>query len=105
MDQIGNCSEDFFRRNDRLGMLYGMEGRFPWASKQLMTYCMNIDPQAKIELGQKGMTRTAYKDLLPDYITNKSKTGWTAPIQQWRGIPKDQPAVEMYNKWRTHGIR
>ena len=106
MDQIGNCSEDFFRRNDRLGMLYGMEGRFPWASKQLMTYCMNIDPQAKVELGRKGMTKTAYKDLLPDYIINKSKTGWTAPIQQWRQIPKDQPAMEMYAKWKQHyGIR
>ena len=104
MDQIGNCSEDFFRRNDRLGMMYSMEGRFPWASKRLMTYCMNINPMEKLKLGQKGMTKKAYKNLLPDFILRKSKTGWTSPVQQWKGIKKDQPALDMYKKWLTNGI-
>ena len=36
MDQRGVCAEDYFRRNDRLAMCYGMEGRFPWASKRVM---------------------------------------------------------------------
>ncbi len=104
MDQIGVCSEDFFRRNDRLGMLYSMEGRFPWASKRLMQYCMNINPKEKIKLGQKGITKIAYKNILPKFILNKSKTGWTSPIQQWRNIPKDQPAIEMYESWKKKGI-
>ena len=104
MDQIGVCSEEFFRRNDRLGMFYSMEGRFPWASKRLMTYCMNINPLEKIKLGQKGMTKIAYKKLLPNYIINKEKTGWTSPIQQWRVISKDQPAIEMYLQWKKYGI-
>lgn len=99
MDQIGNCSEDYFRRNDRLGMLYSMEGRFPWASKRLMNYCMNINPLEKIKLGQKGITKIAYENLLPEYIINKPKTGWTSPIHLWKGIPKNNFATENYHKW------
>ena len=27
---------------------------------------------------------SSYKDILPNYIINKSKTGWTAPINLWK---------------------
>ena len=69
-----------------------------------MQYCMNINPKEKIKLGQKGITKIAYKNILPKFILNKSKTGWTSPIQQWRNIPKDQPAIEMYESWKKKGI-
>ena len=29
------------------------------------------------------MSRQAYKGHLPDYIINKTKTGWTAPMAYW----------------------
>ena len=32
----------------------------------------------------KGMVRKSYNGVLPDRIINKSKTGWTAPINLWR---------------------
>ena len=87
LDQQGLCPEDYFRRNDRFGMKYSMEGRFPFASKKLMTYCMNIHSKHKIgsqidEL--KLMSKVAYTNLLPKSIINKAKTGWTAPINLWR---------------------
>lgn len=87
LDQQGLCSEDYFRRNDRLGMLYSMEGRFPFASKKMMKYCMNIHSSSK--MGEnlsdlKKVSKKSYKGILPDTIINKSKTGWTAPINLWR---------------------
>ena len=87
LDQQGLCSEDYFRRNDRLGMLFSMEGRFPFACKKMINYCMNIHSDYK--LGEtldtlKLISRKSYKNLLPDSIINKSKTGWTAPINLWR---------------------
>ena len=87
LDQQGLCSEDYFRRNDRLGMLFSMEGRFPFACKKMINYCMNIHSNYK--LGEtldtlKLISRKSYKNLLPDSIINKSKTGWTAPINLWR---------------------
>jgi asparagine synthetase B (glutamine-hydrolysing) len=32
----------------------------------------------------KKVSRISYKRILPDTIVNKSKTGWTAPINLWR---------------------
>ena len=87
LDQQGLCPEDFFRRNDRLGMLYSMEGRFPFASKKMISYCMNIHSSYKINNSLeslKSISRNSYRNLLPKTIINKSKTGWTAPINLWR---------------------
>lgn len=87
LDQQGLCSEDYFRRNDRLGMLFSMEGRFPFACKKMISYCMNIHSNYKFGKTLdtlKIISRKSYKNLLPDSIVNKSKTGWTAPINLWR---------------------
>ena len=32
----------------------------------------------------KCISRNSYSDILPKNIINKSKTGWTAPINLWR---------------------
>ena len=93
LDQQGLCSEDYFRRNDRLGMLYSMEGRFPFASKKMIRYCMNIHSSYKMDNSLdslKSLSRNAYNDILPKSIINKSKTGWTAPINLWRLQFKEQ---------------
>ena len=87
LDQQGLCAEDYFRRNDRLGMLYSMEGRFPFASKKMINYCMNIHSSYKMgdDLNSlKDMSRKSYLNILPESIINKTKTGWTAPINLWR---------------------
>ncbi len=42
LDCITTVSEDFFTRNDRFGMAFSMEGRFPFASKNFMQYCLNL---------------------------------------------------------------
>ncbi len=87
LDQQGLCSEDYFRRNDRLGMLYSMEGRFPFASKKMISYCMNIHSLNKMNNSiesLKRISRNSYSGILPKNIINKSKTGWTAPINLWR---------------------
>ena len=87
LDQQGLCSEDYFRRNDRLGMLYSMEGRFPFACKKMINYCMNIHSSFKMDNtieSLKRISRNSYSNILPKSIINKSKTGWTAPINLWR---------------------
>ena len=66
------CPEDFLNRNDKFGMAYSMEGRYPLASKTFMQYCMAIPSTEKLSKFQlKSMSRRAYKGHLPDYIINK----------------------------------
>ena len=86
LDCITTVSEDFFSRNDRYGMAFSMEGRFPLASKKYMQYCLSINSDYKIgkDFSQTKLpVKLSYKDKIPDYIFNKSKTGWSVPLIQW----------------------
>ena len=86
LDCVAQVPEEFLMRNDKYGMAYSMEGRFPLATKTFMQYCMNIHSDEKIGKDKgdtKLLTKIAYKGLLPDVIVNKMKTGWTVPLQHW----------------------
>jgi asparagine synthetase B (glutamine-hydrolysing) len=91
LDCITQVPEEFFNRNDRYGMAYGMEGRFPLATKSFMSYCLSIPSSFKIGQNKsetKLLTKIAYKDLLPNTIINKPKTGWTCPMPYWINLIK-----------------
>ena len=86
LDCTASVPEEFLNRNDKYGMAYGMEGRFPLASKTFMQYCMDIHSDVKImhdKADTKILTKQAYAGKLPKGIINKLKTGWTVPIQFW----------------------
>ena len=86
LDCITTVSEDFFSRNDRFGMAFSMEGRFPLSSKNFMQYCLDINSSYKFGSGlneTKYMVKRAYQNKLPKYILEKNKTGWSAPIMSW----------------------
>ncbi len=86
LDCVAQVPEEFLMRNDKYGMAYSMEGRFPLATKIFMQYCMNIHSDEKIgkeKSDTKLLTKIAYKNILPDVIINKMKTGWTVPLQHW----------------------
>ena len=86
LDSITTVSEDFFKRNDRYGMKYSMEGRFPFSSKEYMKYCMSINSRYKIGKNvseTKLPVKQAYGENLPNYILSKQKTGWSVPITKW----------------------
>ncbi len=86
LDCITTVSEDFFTRNDKFGMAFSMEGRFPLSSKNFMQYCLDIKSSYKFGLEKnetKYVVKQAFKNKLPKYILKKSKTGWSAPIMSW----------------------
>jgi len=86
LDCAAGVPEEFFMRNDKYGMAYGMEGRFPLATKMFMQYCMDIHSDEKIgeeKRDTKLLTKIAYNRKLPPEIINKIKTGWTVPLQHW----------------------
>ena len=99
LDCITTVSEDFFSRNDKFGMAFSMEGRFPLSSKKFMQYCLDIKSEFKFGLDKKEtkhIIKEAYKDRLPNYILNKSKTGWSAPIMDW--LDNDTSLRNKYNE-------
>lgn len=86
LDCITTVTEDFFSRNDRYGMEFSMEGRFPLASKNYMQYCLDICSKYKFgkDISQtKYIVKRAFSGKLPGYLFDKPKTGWSAPITAW----------------------
>ena len=99
LDCITTVSEDFFSRNDRFGMAFSMEGRFPLSSKKFMQYCLDIKSSFKFgsKLSEtKYILKKAYESKLPMYILDKPKTGWSAPIMNW--LKTDLPLKNKFSK-------
>ena len=101
LDCVTQVPEEFFNRNDKYGMAYGMEGRFPLATKMFMKYCLSIHSSEKIGVNKsqtKLPTKIAYKGIMPKHIINKEKTGWTVPLGYWLTSNTNSKLKEFYNK-------
>ena len=101
LDCVTQVPEEFFMRNDKFGMAYGMEGRFPLATKMFMKYCMSIPSSDKIGLNKadtKLPIKKAYLGYLPDFIIEKEKTGWTVPLGYWLTKGTSKKLIDFYNK-------
>ena len=84
LDCVTQVPEQFLLRNDSYGMAYSMEGRFPFASKKFMQYCLDIKSEHKFKgKKMKALIKKTYSEELPSYLLHKVKTGWTVPIGYW----------------------
>lgn len=76
------ANEEFIRM-DKVIMHFGMEGRFPFLANDVVRYANAIPSGEKLRQGTKGLVRESYRGRLPDYIIEKKKTGWNAPVAEW----------------------
>jgi asparagine synthase (glutamine-hydrolysing) len=100
LDCVTQVPEEFFMRNDKFGMAFGMEGRFPLATKIFMQYCMSIPSFQKIGIEKfqtKLPTKRAYENVLPEIIIKKEKTGWTVPLGYWLTKGRSTRLTDFYN--------
>ena len=101
-ESLNSLAEDFLVRNDKLGMAFSMEGRFPIINKTLRDYVRALPSELKIDekfsdfpkTKHKYLQRKSYEGLLPDYILNHSKTGWRFPTDEILIGRMDQPAPD-----------
>lgn len=79
-ESLGRVADDFLIRNDKLGMNFSMEARFPLTIRKFREYALSIPSEQKIQNSKtKVIPKVAYTGLLPDYVINKHKTGWSIP--------------------------
>lgn len=102
--------EDYLIRNDKLGMSVSMEGRFPLTTKRFREYALGLRGKEKMQLQKEGLTapfkvlpKLAYNGMLPDFIINKEKTGWSIPTTKWlsdkdfvNGLKKEVMSSDYY---------
>jgi len=90
IESLNNLAEDFFIRNDKLGMAFSMEGRFPYMNKTIRDYIRAIPSKQKVRkefyknptLYNKMLQKQAYTRKLPQYIIDHPKTGWRFPTDE-----------------------
>jgi asparagine synthase (glutamine-hydrolysing) len=96
-------SEDFLIRNDKLGMAFSMEARFPMMCNVFKDFIRSIPGIEKASdeflrvnhsLHNKHLLRKAYKNKLPDSIVNKVKSGWRSPTDDWMVGNRAHPAKD-----------
>lgn len=81
---ITTLADEFLERADKLGMNFSIETRFPYLTKSFMQYILNIPSQYKIINNKlKQITKQTYKNILPYFVINKIKTGWSIPWEEW----------------------
>lgn len=94
-------AEDFLVRNDKLGAAFGMEARFPLTCNVFRDFCRSIPGKLKKPpegtawgLSTKPLLRAAYAGILPPEVTDKAKTGWRAPTDDWLVGQASHPAKD-----------
>jgi asparagine synthase (glutamine-hydrolysing) len=86
LDRLFWLADEDFIRSDKIMMQFGLEGRFPFVASKVLGLADSLPSAQKLGPGQtKYLFRQAYKDKLPDYIVNKRKSGWYAPVAEWMG--------------------
>ncbi|MCL1879623.1 MAG: asparagine synthase C-terminal domain-containing protein, partial [Actinomycetia bacterium] len=80
------------RYEDRSAMRFSLEGRLPFANKDLVRYIWSMSDDALIKGGwNKHMLRDAMLPYLPREVLNRrNKIGFSTPEVEWFGMLKDK---------------
>lgn len=88
LDRLFWLADEEYIRTDKISMHFGMEGRFPLMGRDVVRLANATPSEVKLRVGTtKHLLRQAYRGHLPDYVVNKAKTGWKAPVGHWMGGP------------------
>ena len=91
IESLNTLSEDFLIRNDKLGMGWSLEGRFPMLNKTFRDYIRSVPSAFKVNddfmlndwsRHNKPLLKTAYYGRLPHIILKRQKTGWRFPTDE-----------------------
>lgn len=71
-------------RIDRFSMANGVEARVPFLSPELVDFVYSLPLQHKWHDGTtKLILRESIGDLIPDWVMNRPKRGFGAPVEEW----------------------
>jgi asparagine synthase (glutamine-hydrolysing) len=106
-ESLNSLCDDFLIRNDKLGMNFSMEARFPLMCNIVKDFARSIPSKIKADMAtyvagdkmakagkritHKALFKKAYRNRLPDYILNKKKSGWRFPTDEILIGTQDHP--------------
>ena len=76
--------EDYLVRLDTMAMAHSVEGRVPLLDPMLVRWAFRVPQSRKVPgFEQKALMRSSVASLLPDYILDRPKQGFCAPVGDW----------------------
>ncbi len=83
-DTMCYLPDDLLAKMDLATMGNGLEGRSPLLDHELLELAASAPADLKLKSGQlKWLLRTAFRDLIPKGIVDRSKKGFGIPLDDW----------------------
>ena len=87
VDAMTWLTDDILVKVDRTSMRCSIEARAPYLDVNLATYAASIPPQLKMNgLKTKYILKKALKNILPQEVLQRKKSGFNAPVGKWIGL-------------------
>jgi len=97
--------ELLLQRTDRFSMANSVEARVPFLDPDLVEYAYRLPREYKLHEGvHKVVLKRAIADVVPDWVINRPKQGFAAPVEKWldnqigtllKGMLRE-PAIQRY---------
>ena len=76
--------DTFLEKVDKSTMAHGVEVRVPFLDNELTDLALSLPSSMKILKGeQKGLLKQALRGVVPDYVLDAKKTGFSVPYGNW----------------------
>jgi asparagine synthase (glutamine-hydrolysing) len=103
LDQLMNVDintylpDDLLVKVDRASMAHSLEVRSPFLDHEFIEYASSIPAKYKLRRGEKKwILKRAFEDILPESVLNRSKQGFSVPLDEWfRGDLQDFAAENL----------
>ncbi len=84
--------EEFLHVTDRFSMAHSIEARVPFLDHKMINLVMSIDSSIRMKYRDpKYLLKESIKELIPNQLLHKPKTGFIVPEAQWiRSILRDK---------------
>lgn len=93
---------DMLVKVDRMSMAHGLEVRVPFLDTEMVAFCANLPPEAKLYRGKvrKHILRESLRGKLPNSLFSRPKSGFNIPVEKWM---RDNKMKEMlFDELNSH---
>lgn len=99
VDAMTWLTDDILVKVDRATMFSSIESRSPYLDPELVSYAASIPSYLKMKgFKTKYILKRSLKKILPDFILNKKKSGFNAPVGEWIGL-NGNDEFKTFNKY------
>lgn len=93
------------RDTDVMGMSHGLEIRVPFLDEDFVSLSQSINPMVRFDKTRpKKLLIDSFSDVLPEAIWNRTKMGFTFPLQEWMKENKEITDETLYKRRKPKSI-